>query len=279
MQNETKILDGKVAIVTGASAPNGIGRATARQLAAAGAKVVITDIAGTFSVGDRLFEKQELLEGLAHDIATAGGQAITMELDVSDQHAVTRCVQRASSELGSLDIVVNNAGSLAGTGAFLDSSPDDWIESFRVNLLGVMLLCQTAIPALRRSHGGSIVNVGSTGSLGAEPGFGAYTTMKHGLVGLTKTIAAEHGIDRIRCNLVCPGYTDTDMHMAVNARLAKEKGVPLEHVKRERYEAVALRRAATPDEVAQAIVYLASPASAFVTGIALPIAGGVPFGI
>ncbi len=272
-------LEGKIAIVTGASAPNGIGRATALQLADEGAAVVVTDIAGSLQLDGKPVEKLDLLAAVATEIRDRGSNALSMQVDVTKKHEIENCVHQVMNHFGQLDILVNNAGTLVGTGDFLESSEADWVASFQVNLLGVMVFCQAAIPALRQAGGGSIINVGSTGSLGAEPGFGAYTTMKHGLLGLTKTIAAEFGIDGIRCNAVCPGYTSTDMHMAANARLAAEQNRPLEEVMEQRYKAVALRRAGDPDEVAKAIAYLAGPASSYVTGVALPVSGGVPCGI
>lgn len=274
-----KPLDGKTAIVTGVSAPNGIGRATAVKLSQEGASVIVTDISGSLEVDGVKMKKLDLLRNLADEIRVSGGTATALEVDVSKKTDIDHCIHRAEAEYGQLDILVNNAGTLAGTGAFLDSKAEDWITSFEVNLLGVMLFCQAAIHKMRNVGGGSIVNVGSTGSLGAEAGFGAYTTMKHGLIGLTKTIAAEFGGDRIRCNAVCPGYTNTDMHMATNARLALERNEAMADIKAERYSSVALQRAGTPQEVAAAIAYLAGPSSSYVTGVALPVAGGVPYGI
>ena len=142
-----------------------------------------------------------------------------------------------------------------------------------------MMLCKAFIPLMRKNGGGRIINIGSTGSLGAEAGFGAYTAMKHGLIGMTKTIAAEFGVDGILCNAVCPGYINTDMHTAANKRLANENGEPVERTKSRRYHNVALRRAGEPADVAEAVAYLAGPSGNYVTGIALPVAGGVPFGI
>jgi NAD(P)-dependent dehydrogenase (short-subunit alcohol dehydrogenase family) len=196
-------------------------------------------------------------------------------LDVTDKQAIDRVV----SDIGRIDILVSNAGSLAGADKFLSTTPTQWEQSFRVNLLGPMMLAQAVIPAMRTAGGGRIINIGSTGSLGGEPGFGAYTTMKHGLIGLTKTIAAEFGEDGILCNAVCPGYINTDMHAATNARLAQYNGQSIEDMKQQRYAHVAVRRAGEPEEVAAAVAYLASPAAAYVTGITLPVSGGVPFGI
>lgn len=272
-------LDGKIAIITGASAPNGIGRAAALRLAQDGAAVVVTDIGGSLHIDGATMDKQELLEELVGDIRSAGGQAMSAKVDVTSRADIDACVEVTSKMFGTANILVNNAATLLGTGAFMESNAEDWTTSFNINLLGVMQFSQAVITGMKKIGWGSIVNIGSTGSLGAEPGFGAYTTMKHGLVGLTKTIAAELGPDGIRCNVVCPGYTNTDMHMAVNERLAREQDLPIEEVKAQRYKHVALRRAGAPEEVAQAISYLAGPASRYVTGVALPVSGGVPYGI
>jgi len=274
-----KTLTGKTAIITGAAAPNGIGSASARRLAANGAAVVVVDIAGPLQTNAGTKERLDLLSDLVADIQAVGGRALSVQTDVTQADQVKACVARTVETFGGVDILVNNAGTTVGTGPFLESDPADWNTSYRVNLLGPMLFCQAVIPHMQRVGGGSIVNVGSTGSLGADAGFGAYTTMKHGLIGLTKTLAAEFGVNGIRCNAVCPGYTMTDMHMGANSRIAAERGLPVEDVMTERYASVALRRAGTPEEVAEAIAHLAGPSSAYTTGIALPVAGGLPVGL
>lgn len=272
-------LKGRTAIITGASAPNGIGRAIAMQLARDGAAVAVTDIAGVLHIDGGEADKQQLLQNLATNILANGGKAIALKMDVTDRADIETCIRRITETFEAPDILVNNAGTLAGTGPFMETTADEWTTSFNVNLLGVMQLSQAIIPGMRSAQGGAIVNIGSTGSLGAEPGFGAYTTMKHGLVGLTKTIATEFGPDGIRCNVVCPGYTNTDMHIAVNERISREQDLTLEEVKAERYQHVALRRAGTPEEVAHAVSYLVGPTARYITGISLPVAGGVPCGI
>lgn len=267
-------LAGQVALITGASAPRGIGRAIAMRLAQEGARIVVTDIDGSVEVQGQMRPRRDLLKELA---AQVGGLAMTM--DVTNPGQIATCLDAIRNKLGPVDILVNNAGSLAGSDNFLSTSPEQWQASFAVNLLGPMQLCQAVIPDMQAKGGGRIINIGSTGSLGAEPGFGAYTAMKHGLVGLSKTLAAEFGPDGILCNTVCPGYIATDMHMAANARLSQEQGVSLEEIKRRRYADVALRDAGTPEDVAEAVAYLAGPAGRYVTGINLPVTGGVPFGI
>lgn len=272
-------LKGKVAIVTGASAPQGIGQAIARRLALDGAVVAVNDIDGEIEVDGELVSRATLLSGLASEINAQGGQAIAIIKDVTSDRDIEDCVREVLSAYGKIDILVNNAGSLSGSDKFLSTTPKQWQQSFDVNLLGPMMFSQTVIPHMRDAGGGRIINIGSTGSLGAEPGFGAYTAMKHGLVGLSKTIAAEFGPDGILCNTVCPGYIATDMHKAANKRLAKETGISVSEMKVKRYTSVALRDAGLPQDVANAVAYLAGPQANYVTGINLPVAGGVPFGI
>ena len=272
-------LKGKTAIVTGASAPQGIGRAIALRLAQDGASVVVSDVNGTLNVNGTDRSKTNLLDDIVSGITRNGGMAVSMTLDVTDSSDISACVRQTLSHFGRVDILVNNAGSLAGSDNFLSTRPDQWETSFRVNVLGPMMMAQAVIPEMRKAGGGRIINIGTTGSLGAEPGFGAYTAMKHGLVGLSKTLAAEFGVDGILCNTVCPGYIATDMHMAANHRLSDEQGIPLDDIKAKRYASVALRDAGLPVDVANAVAYLAGPQANYVTGINLPVTGGVPTGI
>jgi 3-oxoacyl-[acyl-carrier protein] reductase len=274
-----KPLSGKTAIVTGASAPSGIGRAIALRLAEDGANLVIGDIDGVLDVDGQSLSKMELLQSLASEIESLGSKATTAHLDVTSKPDVEACISLALSTFGRIDILVNNAGSLSGSDNFMSTTPEQWDTSFRVNLLGPVLMTQAVIPEMRKAGGGRIINIGSTGSLGAEPGFGAYTAMKHGLVGFSKTIASEFGVDGILCNTVCPGYIATDMHMAANERLAQEEGVSVADIKKKRYAPVALRDVGLPQDVANAVAYLAGPQANYVTGINLPVTGGVPYGI
>lgn len=272
-------LQGKVAFVTGASAPLGIGRAIALRLATEGASIVVADLAGSMEIAGKVHSKPDLLRQLVSEIRASGGRATAVNLDVTCLEDIKASVAQTIADFGRLDILVNNAGSLAGSDRFLSTSPAQWKSSFEVNILGPMMLSQAAIPEMRKLGGGRIINIGSTGSLGAEAGFGAYTAMKHGLVGLTKTLAAEFGADGILCNTVCPGYIATDMHNAANVRLAQENGVSIDEMKAQRYANVAVKAAGLPEDVANAVAYLAGPQAAYVTGINLPVTRGVPFGI
>lgn len=274
-----KPLSGKTALITGASAPSGIGRAISRRLVADGANVVVTDRPGEIAIDGSMRSTKELLDEFAQRLSETSAKVRTLPLDVTDSDQVTSVVERCLADFGSVDILVNNAGSLAGSADFLTTTQADWDVSYRVNVRGPMMLAQAVIPHMQTRGGGRIINIGSTGSLGAEPGFGAYTAMKHALVGLTKTLAAEFGPDRILCNTVCPGYIATDMHEAANERLATEAGESIEAIRKRRYANVALRSAGLPEDVADAVAYLAGPAGRYVTGISLPVAGGVPVGI
>jgi len=273
------VLEGKTAIITGASAPQGIGRASAIRLAQDGVNIVVTDIARSMNVDGTDKSSDELLQKTVSEIVQNGGNAIALLLDVTDASEIAFCITETISAFGTIDILVNNAGSLSGSDNFLSTTPEQWEKSFQVNMLGPAMMAKAVIPEMIKAGGGRIINIGSTGSLGAEPGFGAYTAMKHGLVGLTKTLAAEFGVNGILCNTVCPGYIATDMHMAANNRLAQEQGLSLPEIKARRYANVALRDAGLPIDVANAVSYLAGPQANYVTGINLPVTGGVPPGI
>ncbi|MEM6376457.1 MAG: SDR family NAD(P)-dependent oxidoreductase [Pseudomonadota bacterium] len=272
-------LTGKAALVTGTAAPNGIGRAISVRLAQEGATVFVSDVSGELTTKDGALSRADLLSGLVQDIEAAGGQACALTLDVTSEKDISKAFESIEKQTRRLDILVNNAGSITGVGPFLDTTAQQWQASFAVNMLGPVLLSQAAIPLMQRQGGGRIINIGSTGSLGAHAGFGAYTTMKHGLVGLTKTIAAEFGPDEILCNLVCPGFIATDMHEAANTRIAGETGTTLEETRARRYAEVALRRAGQPDEVANMVAFLAGPEGSYITGTTLAVAGGVPLGL
>ncbi|MEM7338460.1 MAG: SDR family NAD(P)-dependent oxidoreductase [Actinomycetota bacterium] len=267
-------LSHKVALVTGAGTPSGIGWATAQALANAGALVVVTDVehepGPTADVG---------IDALAAAIRGQGGDAMAVPLDITDRAQIDRCVAMVSEHHGGVDVVVNNAGTSAGARPFLEITAAEWDASYRVNLKGTADVCQAVIPTMTERGGGSIVNVASTGGLGAEAGFGAYTATKHGVVGLTKTIAAEFGRAGIRCNAVCPGFVATRMHTEATERLAAAAAIPVDEMAARRYEAVAQGRASTPDEIAAVIAFLAGPAASYITGAAIPVSGGTPVGL
>ena len=261
-------LEGRIAIVTGAA--GGIGTAISLALAEEGARIAACDLAS---------RREDDLEPLAGVISGKGGKAIAMAVDVSRKADIETAVEVTLEAWGGIDILVNNAGTTAGAAPFLDITDADWQSSFAVNLKGPADFAQAVIPELRRRGGGAILNIASTAGLGASASFGAYTATKHGLVGLSKTIAAEFGCDGIRCNAICPGFVRTEMHLDATRRLAAQEGIGEAEMAVRRYAGVPLGRAGEPDEIARLAVFLAGPGGAYITGTAIPVAGGHPVGL
>ena len=255
-------LTGKVALVTGCGASEGIGAASARCLARDGAVVYVTDR----NAAD------------ATRVAAEIPGAVPVALDVTDRAQIDAAIARAVAKHGRLDILVNNAGTPAGAKPFLDITDDDWAQAFAVNVKGTADCCQASIPELAKTQG-VIVNMSSMVGIGGNRAFGAYTSTKHALIGMTKTIAAEFGPQGLRAVAICPGFIATEFHEGVNRRMAEEQGVSLQEIHAQRYETVALRRAGTPAEVGELVAFVASPAAAYITGVALPVTGGVQLGL
>ncbi len=245
-------LTGRVAIVTGAS--RGIGRAIALGLAEAGAAVV--PVARTAAA----------LEELAEQVRTGGGQAFPVRVDVGDPASVAAAVEEAWRAFGRLDVVVNNAG-LEHSGATEETSVEQWDSVFDVNLRSIFLVCKAAAPYLFEARGASIVNVGSIASLTGVRNMAAYTASKHGVVGLTKALAAEWARRGVRVNCVCPGAIATDL--TANLREAADSSFH-----RRLMDHTPLARFAAPEEVVGAVAFLASDAASYVTGAVLSIDGG-----
>ncbi|OLP57735.1 3-oxoacyl-ACP reductase [Xaviernesmea oryzae] len=238
---------GKVAIVTGAG--SGIGKATAERFLQEGAKVVL--------VGRRR-------EKLASAAASREDQALVIEADVSDEAEIKDVVARTIERFGQLDILVNNAG-VAVEGDVASLTTDDWRKVMATDLDGVFFASRAAIPHLKTTRG-VIVNVASVSGTGGDWGMAAYNAAKGGVVNLTRAMAMDHGKDGIRVNAVCPSLTRTDMTedmMANEALLAKFN------------ERFALEGPGEPEDVAAVIAFLASDDARFVTGVNLPVDGGM----
>lgn len=279
-----KLLEGKVAIVTGAGRAKGMGRASALKLAGQGARVVVTDVArerkdlmieGLLGIGDDF----SALERLVAEIEALGSKAKAMAVDVTDTDQVQACVEKTCETFGGVDILFNNAGTAVGVGSFMDISSENWDLSWQVNVKGMVAFCKAVIPSMMERGGGSIINNASMAGLGAEAGYGAYTVTKFAVVGLTKVIAAEFGRQNIRCNAICPGMILTDMGEEEIRFISMEKGISMEEARQFFGEVAAMGRAGQPEEVADVVAYLAGPRSGFLTGVALPVAGGLPLGI
>lgn len=245
-------LANKVALVTGAS--SGIGRTTARLFAAEGARVV---------VGAR---REAELQSLVAEIEAAGGQAVALAGDVRDENYAKALVELAVSRYGRLDIAFNNAGTLGQTGPSTDVTEEGWNQAIDINLTGSFLGAKHQVAQMLKNGGGSIIFTSTfVGYSFAFPGTAAYAASKAGVVGLTQALAAEYGPQNIRVNAVLPGAVETDMYLEMNNTPESQQYISNLH---------ALRRVASPDELAKAVLFFASDDASFVTGTASLIDGG-----
>jgi len=241
----------KVALVTGAA--SGIGRATAVAFAKAGARIVVADI------------EPDGGEVTVDLITELGGTAQFVRADVSKSDDVERCVQFAVDQFGRLDFAFNNAGIEGLQAPVADCTEENWDRVIAINLKSVFLCMKAEIPAMLKAGGGSIVNCASVAGLVGFGGIPAYTASKHGIVGLTKNAALDYATAGIRVNAVCPGVIETAMIDRftggnADAHAAMTSMEPMGRLGR-------------PEEVADAVIWLCSDASSFVTGIALPVDG------
>ncbi len=245
-------LEGKVAIVTGAS--SGIGQAVARLFAQEGAKVAL--------VGRRL----EALREVASQIEAEGGVALPIQADVRLWEDVERAVREALDAFGSLQILVNNAG-LTRDNLAVRMTEEEWDEVMEVNLRGTFLFCKAVFRPMRRQRYGKIVNTSSVVVRG-NMGQANYAASKAGVIALTRTLALEFARAGIRVNCVAPGFIETPM----------TAGLP-ETVKEEALKRIPLGRFGKPEEVAQLHLFLASPESDYITGQIFFIDGGATVGL
>lgn len=245
-----KIFDGKVAIVTGGSF--GIGRATAVAFAKRGAKVVVADYV----------ENDETL----NLIKAGGGDALFVKCDVSKSGDVKEMVDKTIAAFGRLDYAFNNAGIEGNMGSITDCTEENWDKTININLKGIWLCMKYEIPHMLQSGKGAIVNCASVAGLVGFPGLPAYVATKHGVVGLTKTAALEYVKAGIRVNAVCPGVIKTPM---IDRITGGQKETEAQFVAGE-----PIGRMGTPEEIAEAAVWLCSDSASFTTGQALAVDGG-----
>lgn len=237
------------ALVTGAG--SGIGRATVERFADEGASVLVADI------------DDEAGEETVSHVEDEGGDATFVEVDVSDPSAVEAMVERAVEAYGQLDFAVNNVAAGATPAPVTDIAEEDWDRVTDISQKGVWLGLKHEIPAILDTDGGAIVNTASLAGIRGSPGRSPYSASKHGVVGLTRTAALEYAADNLRVNAVCPTIVET---AAIQSMSAEERD--------EVTAAVPMERAAKPEEVASAIVWLCSADASFVTGHTLPVDGG-----
>jgi len=245
----------KVALVSGAA--SGIGKACAKLLSTAGAKVVILDI------------DIERGKEVTKDINDQGGMAVFIECDVSKGKSCRGAIEQTVENFGSIDILVTSAG-IAIRASVLETSEADWDKTLSVNLKSVFLLSKYSIPLMAKAGGGAIINISSGWGLAGGRNAAAYCASKGAVVLLTKAMALDHGVQNIRVNSICPGDTDTPMLRAE----AEELGVVYDQFVHDSSKNRPLGRIGTPMDIAQAVLFLASNASSFITGTTLVVDGG-----
>ncbi|MEV5786433.1 glucose 1-dehydrogenase [Streptomyces sp. NPDC052287] len=250
--NPTYDFTGQVAFITGAS--SGMGLAAARAFAEAGAAVGLGDI------------NEDAVNKAAKELTDAGHKTLALVCDVTDEDQVAAAVDRTVETFGRLDMAYNNAGIMPPPTDAADESAEQFDRVQGINLRGIWASMKHELRHMRTQGSGTIVNCSSLGGLVGNPGRAAYHATKHGVIGLTKSAALEYGSRGIRVNAVCPGTIATPM---VDAMV---EGGELDRDQAEAGQAI--DRLGTAEEIAQAVLWLCSPGSSYVTGIALPVDGG-----
>jgi len=248
-----KRLEDKVAIITGGG--GGIGSAAGRIFCVEGARVALVD------------RDPDVVKAAADSIRrqVAGAQVATIVADIGEEGAAEAVVEQVLRAFGGIDILVNNVG-IRRYEAVADAPWQAWDDILRINLLSFVSMARAALPALRRSGRGSIINVSSTGAVYGRKGMGAYDASKAAVLALTRTMAFEEGEHGIRVNTICPGYTRTPFHENRMGNAAVDALVP----------PCVLQRWGTPDELAYPMLWLASDEASYVTAATFMIDGGFP---
>jgi len=270
-------IQGKTVIVTGAA--RGIGRGIAEAFAREGAKVVLADLgavagerAGSWNY--KLASSRDLAT-TAIDIREQGGTCLALEVDVSDSASCQALIENSVEAFGGIDVIVNNAGVIQ-SGPFVDFAERDWERIFAVNVKGIFLMTQAALPYLK-VNGGLIINIASVAGKRGFAEMGAYCASKFAAIGLTQSMAAELAAFDIRANAICPGNVDTSMwfaHLSASERLQRRYGTDNvdDTFSAVNHDTIPLGRGQSPEDMAEAALYLTRADN--VTGISLVVAGG-----
>lgn len=243
------ILEGKIAIVTGSS--RGIGKAIALELAQNGANIVVSDI------------DLAAAEKTAAEISALGRKTLAIKANVADSAEVNDMIATVLQEFGQIDILVNNAGITRDT-LILRMKEEDWDAVININLKGAFNCLKAVSKPMMKQHSGKIISISSVVGIMGNAGQANYAASKAGLIGLTKSAARELGARNITVNAVAPGFIETEM----------TKVLPAE-VRQSYLDNIPLKRLGTPQEIAQTVLFLASPAADYITGLAVNVSGGL----
>lgn len=244
------LLKGKVAIITGAS--RGIGKGIAEKFIEQGATVVFT-----------YASSEEKARALEAELSSKGGVAKGFKSDAADFNAAHELVEQVIAEFGKIDILVNNAG-ITRDNLLMRMSEEQWDEIMRVNLKSVFNLTKAATKHMLKARSGSIINMSSVVGVKGNAGQSNYAASKAGIIGFTKSVAAELGSRNIRCNAIAPGFIETEMTGALDEKVVQSWR-----------DAIPLKRGGTAEDVANATLFLASDMSAYITGQTLNVCGGM----
>ena len=249
----------KVALVTGGG--TGIGKAIAARLAKNGVSVAIAS------------RSRRRIDATADELSAAGLVAIAVQMDVRDKQGVQRCVEQIVAKWGAIHILVNNAG-ISGLSLIDDADDSKWYDIVDTNLHGMYLVSKAVLKNMPDHSGGRIINISSVLGKFGVPGYTAYCTTKHGMIGFTRALALEVVQRGITVNAICPGWVDTEMAALGIHETASSQGMTPEQFKAAAIAAVPIRRFLEADEIAELVGYVASDAARGITGQAMNICGG-----
>jgi 3-oxoacyl-[acyl-carrier protein] reductase len=257
-------LKGKVILVTGAS--RGIGKAIAVAFANEGSSVILTA------------RHQQDLEQTTQEIQQRGGHVLAIAADVTNVGEVQRLVQQSLAYQGAIHVLVNNVGGADGFAPFEELSDDAWVDAFQRNVLSTVRLMRAILPTMKQQQWGRVINIASEAGMQPDPFLPHYGAAKAAVINVTKSVSRTYAGDGILANTVSPGWTWTPLVEQLFLAQAKERGITLEEFQQaflhESRPHLAVRRACTPEEVASAVVFLASEAASFITGTNLRVDGG-----
>ena len=269
-------LRGKVALVTGAGRRGGLGEAICARLAQEGASVVVSDVAGPRGAlpADRIGNRTEL-DAVVATLRDSGARAVACELDVRDEAQAESAVALAVREFGGLDILVNNAGIGFMMEPLVDMPLERWNTVIGVNLTGAFLCTQHAArQMIQQGRGGLIINIASVAAKSGSLHLAAYSSSKHGMIGLTRSAALELGAHRITVNAICPNHVTTQLGAVQNAYRATQRGQTVEAYLAEMRGRIPLGRVGLAEDTAKACAFLCSDEAQYVTGEAMNVSGG-----